>query len=293
MALTDPAVLLSAIASGIAVVAVTWLADRIGGTLGGLLATAPVTTAAAMLYLASGAGNEAVGSGVLHGGKSLFAAIAAMPVYFYVQKWMTDPVPLAVRIVAGLVLYVAAFTAGTLVADVVTPEAWTGVWVVATLALVAVYARTFFRVQIPPRLLRGKQGPMTAWEGLFRFLAGAGVILLVTALRDTDPLLTTAWAVFPGTFLVTLGVLGFRKGAAFSARAAQGGGLGGPPLVAYLLTLWMLLPLRPETWWTWLTQVPAWGAYLLTMWPLWRWQVRVRLARQAARQAEGSGAPAA
>ena len=49
----DALTLLSAAASGLAVLAITWLADRLGGTLGGLLATAPVTTTAAMVYLAS------------------------------------------------------------------------------------------------------------------------------------------------------------------------------------------------------------------------------------------------
>lgn len=281
MALTDPAVIWSAVASGLAVLAVTWVADKIGGTLGGLLATAPVTTAAALIYLSGQLGNEAVGTGVLQGGKSLFAAIAAMPAYFYVQKYMRDPLPLPARIIMGLLLYVLVFTAGTLLADTITPAGIGWIWIPATLVLVAVFTQTFFHAHVPPKLLRGQRPPIGWGEAALRVAAGAGVILLVTYLRDTDPLLTTAWAVFPGTFLVTLAVLGFRNGAAFSARAAQGGALGGPPLVAYLLVLWLLLPLMEPTWWTWLVQAPAWGAYFLVLWPLWKWQQRQRAARAA------------
>lgn len=282
MALTDPAVLLSAAASGLAVVVVTWIADKVGGTLGGLLATAPVTTAAAVVYLSGELGNQAVGSSILQGGKSLFAAIAAMPVYFYAQKRMRPPMPLWARILVGLLLYVAVFTGGTLLADRATPDGWAVMWIPLTLLLVFVFTRTFMRETIPPRLLRGPKPPLTWLEAVFRFVAGAAVILLVTWLRDTDPLLTTAWAVFPGTFLVTLGVLGFGHGAAFSARAAQGGALGGPAIVAYLLVVRALLPLLDATWWTWLVQVPAWLAYFGVLYPVWRWQQRLAPKPEAA-----------
>lgn len=272
MAFLTPAVLLSAAASGVAVVVVTWIADKAGGTIGGLLATAPITTAAAILYLGGELGNVAVGEGLLHGGKSLFAAIAAMPLYFYVQKFASDPVPLWVRIIAGILLYVGAFTGLTLLADRITPTGWEAVWLPVTLLLVFVATRTYMRDTIPPRLLRGPRPPLTVLEAFFRFLAGAVIILLVTWLRDADPLLTTAWAVFPGTFIVSLGVLGFGHGAAFSARVAQGGALGGPPIIAYLVVLWALLPLMDATWWAWVVQVPAWTAYFLVLFPLYKWQ---------------------
>lgn len=278
--LTTP-VILSAVASGLAVVLVTWIADRAGGTLGGLLSTAPVTTAAAILYLGGELGNDAVGSDLLQGGKSLFAAIAAMPLYFYFQKWTREPIPLWVRIVGGILLYVGAFTGLTLLADRITPEGWAPVWLGLSLMLVVVAVFTFMRDEIPPRLLRGPKPPMTWMEAMFRFFAGAFIILLVTWLRDADPLLTTAWAVFPGTFIVSLGVLGFGHGAAFSARVAQGGALGGPPIMAYLLVLWVLLPIMPTTGWAWLVQLPAWGAYFLVLYPLWRWQQGQRPASKS------------
>lgn len=285
MAFLDPAVLLAAVASGMAVVAVTWAADRLGGTLGGLLATAPVTTAAALVYLSGQLGNEAVGAGLLHGGKSLFAAIAAMPVYFYLQKWTREPVPLWVRIFGGILLYVAAFSLGTLALDRWTTDGWEWIWIPATLALVVAFSISFMRVEIPARLLRGPKPPLSWTEAAFRFLAGALVILLVTWLRDTDPLLSTAWAVFPGTFIVSLGVLGLGHGAAFSARAAQGGALGGPPIIAYLLVIWLLLPLHDGMGWAWLVQLPAWSAYFLVLWPLWRWQQSLAKRRQTERTA--------
>jgi hypothetical protein len=276
MAFLTLPVLLSAAASGLAVVLVTWIADRAGGTIGGLLATAPVTTAAAILYLTSELGNEAIGVELLHGGKSLFAAIAAMPLYFYLQKFTTRPVPLWVRIIGGMLIYVGTFTGLTLLADKVTPTGWEAMWIPLTLLLVFVATRTYMRDRIPSRLLRGAKPPLTFLEAGFRFLAGALIIVLVTWLRDTDPLLTTAWAVFPGTFIVSLGVLGFGHGAAFSARVAQGGALGGPPIIAYILVLWGLLPLLDATWWAWAVQLPAWGAYFVVLYPLWKWQNRRR-----------------
>ncbi len=281
MAFLTVPVLLSAVASGVAVVLVTWIADRAGGTIGGLLATAPVTTAAAILYLSSELGNEAVGSDLLQGGKSLFAAIAAMPLYFYVQKWTREPIPLWVRIVGGILVYIGAFTGLTLLADRLTPAGWAPMWLGFTLLLVLLATLTYMRDEIPPRLLRGPKPPLTWLEAVFRFLAGAFIILLVTWLRDTDPLLTTAWAVFPGTFIVSLGVLGFGHGAAFSARVAQGGALGGPPIMAYLIVLWALLPLAASAGWSWLVQVPAWAAYFVVLYPLWRWQQRKQPARSS------------
>ncbi len=266
-------------------VIVTWLADRLGGTIGGLLATAPVTTAAAILYLAGELGNDVVGTDLMQGGKSLFAAIAGMPVYFYFQKYTKAPIPLWVRIIAGILLYIGVFTGITLAADRITPPGWHWLWMLLTLALVGLAVQTYMQDQIPPDLLRGARPPLTWLEVFFRFLAGFAIIMLVTWLRNTDPLLTTAWAVFPGTFIVSLGVLGFGHGAAFSARVAQGGALGAPPIIAYLVTLRFLLPLMDATWWAWVVQIPAWLAYFIVLYPLWRHQQRHQADRMLKREA--------
>lgn len=277
-------VILSAVASGVAVVLITYFADKLGGTLGGLLATAPVTTSAALLYLANQQGNAVVGNAILDGAASIFAVLAAMPAYFFVQKWMRDPYPLAARIITGLLVYVAIFTVGTLGLNAITPEGYAWIWMPLSVILVGVLIFTFMNVQIPERFLRGEKGAMTPLEGVFRFLAGFGVILLVNFVKGLDPSLSTAWAVFPGTFLVSLGVLGFRNGAAFSARASQGGVLGGLPVAGYILTLFFVLPLREGTAWLFISQLPAWIAYFAVLVPLMRWQQRLRPTRVAKRE---------
>lgn len=270
--------------SGLAVLAITFLADRLGGTLGGLLATAPITTSAAIVYLAWQRGNEVVGTGILSGSASVFAVVAAMPCYFYVQKWMRDPYPLPARIITGLVVFVAAFTVGTLGLNAITPAGWEWIWMPLSVVLVLVLIFTFMNAHIPPKFLRGEKQPMTPLEGFFRFLAGFAVIILVNFVKGIDESLSTAWAVFPGAFIVSLGVLGFKNGAAFSARASQGGVLGGLPVAGYLLTLYFLLPLHESVAWLFASQVPAWGVYFAVLVPLMKWQQRLRPARLARRE---------
>ncbi|MGB1697625.1 MAG: hypothetical protein ACPHK8_04430 [Thermoplasmatota archaeon] len=277
-------VLLSALASGAAVVFITVLADRLGGTLGGLLATAPVTTSAAILYLAAAEGNAAVGGSILDGAASIFSVLAAMPAYFYVQKWLRDPIPVQVRILVGLLSYVAVFTIGTLGLNALTPNGYAWVWMPASVLLVLLLVFTFMNAHIPPRFLRGEKGRLTILEAVIRFAAGFGIIYLVNFVKELDPSLSTAWAVFPGTFLVSLAVLGFRNGAAFSARASQGGVLGGLPVAAYILTLFFVLPLREGVAWLFLSQVPAWVAYFAVLVPLMKWQQRLRPMRLARRE---------
>lgn len=258
--------MLSAIASGLAVLGITWLADRLGGTFGGLLATAPITTTAAIVFLASSTPTAQLATAVLDGGRALFVALVAMPAYFYFLKHTQGRA--RTRVASGVLAFVALFTVGNLLLARLDWRPTT--WLVSSALLALAYMPTFLRAHIPPRLLRGAPPPLRWPEALLRFAAGAFVILLVAWLRSIEPTLAAAWTVFPGTFLVTLAVLGFTRGAAASARAAQGGALGGLPFVAYLLVLSLVLPLRSGTGWALLSQLPAWAAYFVVLVPLWR-----------------------
>lgn len=266
----DALTLLSAAASGAAVLAITWMADRLGGTLGGLLATAPVTTTAAMVYLASTQTTQAMAEAAIGGGRALFVVLLAMPAYFYFLKHTSGL--LRTRITGGILAFVALFTVGGLALGRANVTPW--LWIGLSTALSIAYLFTFLHASIPPRLLRGNKPPLAWPEALLRFGAGAGIILLVDWLRSVNPTIANAWTVFPGTFLVTLAVLGFARGAAFSGRAAQGGAMGGLPFVAYLLALWLLLPLGSGFAWAALMQVPAWAAYFAALVPLWKWRQR-------------------
>lgn len=255
--------LLSAALSGLAVVAITWIAGRVGGALGGLLATAPVTTTAALLYL--GLDGQA---DVLHGAKSLSAALLAMPAFFAAVLWtrrLTD----RLRVAAGLLVFVALFTGLGLLAGAVTPPGLQVMWVFVTLLLATVLGTTFLHWPVAAGAPSERAMTTTWHEAVMRFAAGAGVILLVDAMRSVHPSLGAAWAVFPGTFLVTLWVLGASQGAAASARASQGGILGIPPLLAYLLTVHSLQGMVAHPAWAWFVQAPAWLAYFATLALMW------------------------
>ncbi len=267
----DGTLMWSAGVAGLAVVAITVIAGRLGGTLGGILATAPITSTAALVFLSLDSSNAAVGHQVLAGGQSLFAALLAMPAYFYSLK-LTRGAPLALRLILGLLLFVLLFTATTLALTAITPAAWTPIWMPASLALAALLGATFLKARLPALRQRAPKMGLNKREAMLRFAAGAGVVLLVGWLRVLMPGLGAAWAIFPGTFLVTLWILGMERGAAFSAKASQGGVLGIPPVAAYLLTLWAVLPLYDATAWTFLAQVPAWCAYFAILVPMARWQ---------------------
>ncbi len=262
-------VLIGAAISGVAVVAMTWFADRIGGSAGGLLATAPVTTTAAFLFLAFAEGPGALHERILVGGSSLFAAIAPMPVYFYAAKW-TRQLALPARIGIAILAYVACFTGLTWTLPMATPPGWERLWFVAVCLLVLLFWYTFMRVRIDPEQLRGPKPPLTKREVAARFLSGVAVILLVRWVGALEPSLAAAWAVFPGVFLVTLAVLGLGHGAAFSARAAQAASLGGVPLALFLITYWFLLPIGDSFAWAIVAMLPAWGAYFGALVPLYR-----------------------
>lgn len=257
--------------AGLAVVAVTLVAGRMGGVIGGLLATAPVTSAAALVFLALESGNAVVGGQMLAGGKSLFAALMCMPAFFFVLKW-TRGAPLALRLFTGLATFVVGFTGMTLAVHAITPTAWSPIWLLASLVTAGLFGLTFLQLELPLMQQRAPRMGLKASEIILRFAAGAGVVLLVGWLRTTMPGLSTAWAVFPGTFLVSLWILGIERGAAFSAKASQGGVMGIPPLVAYMVVLWAVLPLNGSVTWTWLSQVPAWLAYFAVMVPIAKWR---------------------
>lgn len=278
----DGTLLVSAALSGLAVVLVTWLAGRLGGTVGGLLATAPVTTTAALLYYGLDAGSLAASTAALQGGRALTAALVAMPLYFLVLK-RSAGWPLGARLGLAVGTFLAVFTGGTLaLARVPLPD---GGWLLVSLLLAAVLGVTFLDQRVDAGPARPPRAGMRWYEVPLRFLAGAAVVLLVGGLRATSPLLAAAWTVFPGTLVVSLLVLGVERGAAWSARAAQGGVLGVPPLVAYLVTLWALLPVLEHPAWPWLVQVPAWLAYFAALAPLWRWRQGSPAHRPAAARA--------
>jgi hypothetical protein len=265
--------LLFALITGVAVVGITLLGDRLGGRLGGLLATAPVTTSAAHVLIATSVPPGLAAGRVLQGVAAMLASTFGIVAFFYAVKY-TRGRPSNARLAAGLAVYVSFFLALT--------------WVFATyplhplsafvilFATHAALAFTFMREPVP--VLKDAATPRrprrSAAELAGRFAAGTAVVLVIRVLLDVYPPFAGALAVVPAVFLVSLTVMGVSHDAPFAARAAQAGLFGTTAVAVFVLTIagglylrlpggiWPLLPL-------------GWAAYALTLASLGRLHARI------------------
>lgn len=268
-----------AVITGFAVVAISYLAERLGGRVGGVLAAAPITTTAALLYVTSDLDASGKADVVIGGASSLFWAMLAIPAWFHPIKWTTSKTPQLLRFVYALGAYLLVFTGGTYVTSQYLTWIPSWVWVPVTILTVLGLTFTFCMIEIPPRFLRGKVPDPSVMNYVVRFLFGAAVILIVEGAKQVSPPLAAAWTVFPGSFLATLSILFWRQGAAFSARASQGGVLGGGSVLVYLAVLYTLLVLTgADSAIAW-GQVPAWLLYLVTIGVAMRYLQAKRAAR--------------
>ena len=264
---------LFALLTGVAVVGITLLGDRLGGRLGGLLATAPVTTSAAHVLIATSVPPELAAGRVLQGVAAMLASTFGIVAFFYAVKY-TRGRPSNARLAAGLAVYVGAFLALT--------------WVFATFALHplsafvilfathAALAFTFMREPVP--ILQDGATPRrprrSVQELAGRFAAGAAVVLLIRVLLDVYPPFAGALAVVPAVFLVSLTVMGVSHNAPFAARAAQAGLFGTTAVAVFVLVVALGLHLRaPGGIWPLLPL--GWAAYALTLSALGRLHARI------------------
>lgn len=248
--------------TGVAVVAVTMLADRLGGRVGGLLATAPVTTSAAHVVIATSVPAGEASARVLSGVAALLAGTLAIVVFFYAVKF-TRGRPDGVRLAAGLAAHVAVYLPlSVLLAQAAPPPL---VAFPVLFALHGVLGMTFARVPVP--VLRDyvprKAGRSVPELGV-RFLAGAGVVLAVRALVDAFPALAGALAVVPAVFLVSLTVMGVTQNAPFAARAAQAGLFGTTAVAVFVLVVGAVLAFGVPGG-VWMALPFGWAAYAGTL----------------------------
>lgn len=244
--------------TGLAVVVITLIADRVGGRLGGVLATAPVTTTVAHIVIATSVPPDQAAARVLQGIAALMAGTFAIVAFFYAIKYSRGRSSNA-RLAAGLGAHVAVFLPLTLLFAQAGLPPVTGF--VILFGVHGALAFSFMREPVPilqaPR--RASRGPL---ELVARFSAGALVVIAIRALVHYSPPLAGALAVVPAVFLVSLTVMGVTNNAPFAARAAQAGLFGTTAVAVFVLVIAGVLALGVSVWWAIL---PAWGAYAGTL----------------------------
>lgn len=273
MALTTADVLFPLL-TGLAVVVVTLLADRLGGRAGGLLASAPVTTTAAHVVIAQSVPPELAAGRVLLGVAAMLASTFGIVAFFYGVKY-TRGRPSNARLAAGIAIYLGVFVALTLLFATFPLHPVSAFAIL--FATHAALAFTFMREPIPA--LQGyvpRRARRTLLELAGRFAAGALVVALIRVLVHVYPPLAGALAVVPAVFLVSLTVMGVNQNAPFAARAAQAGLFGTTAVAVFVLVIAAGLALRlPGGVWP---AIPfAWAAFAGTLAMLGK--VHSRIAR--------------
>lgn len=271
--------LLFAALTGLAVVGITLLGDRLGGRMGGLLATAPVTTSAAHVVLATSVAPELAAEKVLQGVQALLAVTFGIPAFFYAVKF-TRGRPSRVRLAGGLTAFLAVFMPFVALFAHFPLPALSGF--VLLFALHVVLAFNFMREPVPAMRdsLRERRG-RTPGDLVGRFASGIAVVLLVQGLVIQVPSLAGALAVVPAVFLVSLTVLGLKHDAPFAAKASQAGLFGATAVGLFVLVIAAVLALHPPSA-IWIALPFGWAAYLGSLALLGR--VHGRLQRDDSRE---------
>lgn len=271
--MVDAADVLFPLLTGAAIVAVTLLADKLGGRVGGLLATAPVTTTVAHVIIAQSVPAGDAPARVLLGIAALLAGTFAIVAFFYAVKYTRES-PSNARLAAGLAVYLVVFFALTFLFASFPLHPVSGF---AILFLThAALAFTFMREPVPLLAPQAPRTRRTLAELAGRFAAGAVTVAVIRVLVHVYPPFAGALAVVPAVFVVSLTVMGVSQSAPFAARAAQAGLFGTTAVALFVLVIagGLALGIPGGVW----TAIPfAWAAYTVTLYLLGN--VHRRIAR--------------
>ena len=224
------------IAAGLTVCAVIHSAERLGGEVGGLLATAPVvSTFGLWVVLAHSPVPSAVP--ILAGNFSVLAALIGLSGYSFVV--MKSGGGALFRLGAGSSAFFLIYVAAVWAAKSLLPL---GSYLFALNFLIAgILAILFARTPVESNVI---PGPFVKQRSaIASFLAGFLVVGATGLAARIEPVLGGVLAVFPGVFFTSLILIGVRQSPAMSVRAAQEGVPGIISILLFLLGFWLLLPL--------------------------------------------------
>lgn len=232
------AVLLLAILTGIAVVGVTILADKFGHRIGGLIATAPVTATIGVIFVIKTSNADLVRDVVLAGNFSVIASLFAVLAYFYTVKFGRR-CSNTTKVVAGEFVFFIVYIGLIFFLRRCLPVGW--YLFAVDIVLVLIFIFTFMRAKI--ELLRDTVVvKKTLRELMVRFAGGFAAFLVIKFFSGFETVISGAIAVFPGIFAVSIGIMGIRQSAEFSAKAAQSGIFGVTAIAFFVLGYGLWIP---------------------------------------------------
>jgi uncharacterized membrane protein (GlpM family) len=235
-------VIILSILTGASVVLITILADKFGHRIGGLIATTPVTATFGMVYVLKKSDTRLIKNAILAGNYSIIAFFMAVVGYFFIIKLNEKMSNTAKVIMAELVFFII-YIGGVFLLRCYLPVGWY-LFAVDVFLLLILYF-TFMRVQI--KLTRSpKKNKGYSKELVIRFVSGFMVFVAISFLAKLETVLSGAFAVFPGIFATSIGLIGIRQSAEFSAKAIQAGVLGSTAIVFFILGYSLWIPLLSE-----------------------------------------------
>lgn len=234
-----------ALLTGLAVAGITVLADRCGQKIGGLIATAPVTSTVGVILVLQTATTSADASAIiLAGNYSVLSSFAAIVGYVAVISATTHK-RAPVRIFLAELVFFALYLFGIVLCRKWLPL---GVYLFGIDAIGAVLVFIFFcsrlKFVVPPL----KKMKYTTQELMIRFAVGAIAVVIIRSVASLETIFAGALSVFPAVFTTSLGVMGIRQSPEFSASAAKSGIFGVVAIALFVggYSLW-IPKLYPQT----------------------------------------------
>lgn len=232
------ATILLAILTGFSVAAITFLADKFGHKIGGLIATAPVTATIGVIFVLSKSGGKFAREIVLAGNYSVIASLFAIIGYFYAVKWLKNHSNSA-KVYAGESIFFIIYIGLVLFLRWYLTVGWH--LFAVSIGLIIIFYFTFMRAKVFADSAL-KTVNKTPKELFIRFVSGFFVFIIIKAASELETVVSGALAVFPGVFATSIGIMGIKQSAEFSAKAIQSGVFGVMAITMFVLGYSVWIP---------------------------------------------------